>query len=206
MFPQIYPLTDITLSGLSHAEQVERLCEGGATLIQLREKNLPTLEFYRQAGVALTVARQRGAHIIVNDRVDIALALGADGVHLGQDDLPPDAARWLLGESAIIGLSTHNAHQAQEAAKLPVNYLAIGPIFSTVTKIDSTPEVGLDGLRAVRQLVGALPLVAIGGITEFNAREVIEAGADAVAVVSALVADPNQIASRTRLLFRSLSS
>jgi thiamine-phosphate pyrophosphorylase len=206
MFPQIYPLTDITLSGLSHAEQVERLCEGGATLIQLREKNLPTLEFYRQAGVALTVARQRGAHIIVNDRVDIALALGADGVHLGQDDLPPDAARRLLGESAIIGLSTHNAHQAQEAAKLPVNYLAIGPIFSTVTKIDSTPEVGLDGLRAVRQLVGALPLVAIGGITEFNAREVIEAGADAVAVVSALVADPNQIASRTRLLFRSLSS
>jgi len=206
MFPQIYPLTDITLSGLSHAEQVKRLCEGGATLIQLREKNLPTMEFYRQAGAALTVARKCGARLIVNDRVDIALALRADGVHLGQDDLPPEAARRVLGERAIIGFSTHNADQARQAAKLPVNYLAIGPIFTTSTKADTAPEVGLDGLRAVRQLVGTLPLVAIGGITEFNAREVIEAGADSVALVSALLAVPNRIASRTRLLFRSLSN
>jgi thiamine-phosphate pyrophosphorylase len=206
MFPQIYPLTDIALSGLSHAEQVERLCDGGATLIQLREKNLPTLEFYRQAGDALTVARQHGARVIVNDRVDIALALGADGVHLGQNDFPPEAARRLLGEQVIIGFSTHNADQARQAVKLPVNYIAIGPIFSTRTKADPSPEVGLDGLRAVRQIVGALPLIAIGGITEFNAQRVIEAGADAVALVSALLADPNQIADRTRLLFRSLSS
>ena len=206
MFPQIYPLTDIALSGLSHAEQVERLCDGGATLIQLREKNLPTLEFYRQAKAALTVARQRGARVIVNDRVDIALALGADGVHLGQDDLPPEAARRLLGEPAIIGFSTHNADQARQAIKLPVNYLAIGPIFRTRTKANPSPEVGLDGLRAVRQIVGSLPLVAIGGITEFNAQEVIEAGADAVALVSALLMDPHQIAERTRLLSRSLSS
>jgi thiamine-phosphate pyrophosphorylase len=110
-----------------------------------------------------------------------------------------------LGERAIIGFSTHNADQARQAAKLPVNYLAIGPIFTTSTKADTAPEVGLDGLRAVRQLVGTLPLVAIGGITEFNAREVIEAGADAVALVSALLAVPNRIASRTRLLFRSLA-
>ena len=206
MFPQIYPLTDIALSGLSHAEQVERLCDGGATLIQLREKNLPTLEFYRQAKAALTVARRRGARVIVNDRVDIALALGADGVHLGQDDLPPEAARRLLVEPAIIGFSTHNADQARQAVKLPVNYLAIGPIFSTRTKASPSPEVGLDGLRAIRQIVGSLPLVAIGGITEFNAQEVIEAGADAVALVSALLTFPNQITERTRLLFRSLSS
>jgi thiamine-phosphate pyrophosphorylase len=206
MFPQIYPLTDIALSGLSHAEQVERLCDGGATLIQLREKNLPTLEFYRQAKAALTVARQRGARVIVNDRVDIALALGADGVHLGQDDLPPEAARRLLGEPAIIGFSTHNADQARQAIKLPVNYLAIGPIFRTRTKANPSPEVGLDGLRAVRQIVGSLALVAIGGITEFNAQEVIEAGADAVALVSALLTDPHQIAERTRLLSRFLSS
>jgi len=206
MFPQIYPLTDIALSGLSHAEQVERLCDGGATLIQLREKNLPTLEFYRQAKAALTVARQRGARVLVNDRVDIALALGADGVHLGQDDLPPEAARRLLVEPAIIGFSTHNADQARQAVKLPVNYLAIGPIFSTRTKASPGPEVGLDGLRAIRQIVGSLPLVAIGGITELNAQEVIEAGADAVALVSALLTDPHQITERTRLLFRSLSS
>jgi thiamine-phosphate pyrophosphorylase len=206
MFPQIYPLTDIALSGLSHAEQVERLCDGGATLIQLREKNLPTLEFYRQAKAALTVARRRGARVIVNDRVDIALALGADGVHLGQDDLPPEAARRLLVEPAIIGFSTHNADQARQAVKLPVNYLAIGPIFSTRTKASPSPEVGLDGLRAIRQIVGSLPLVAIGGITEFNARAVIEAGADAVALVSALLTDPHQITERTRLLCRSLSS
>jgi thiamine-phosphate pyrophosphorylase len=206
MFPQIYPLTDIALSGLSHAEQVERLCDGGATLIQLREKNLPTLEFYGQARAALTVARQRGARVIVNDRVDIALALGADGVHLGQYDLPPEAARRLLGERAIIGFSTHDADQARQAVKLPVNYLAIGPIFSTQTKANPSPEVGLDGLRAVRQIVGSLPLVAIGGITEFNAQEVIEAGADAVALVSALLTQPHQITERTRLLFRSLSS
>ncbi|MDX6713440.1 MAG: thiamine-phosphate pyrophosphorylase [Blastocatellia bacterium] len=206
MFPQIYPLTDIALSGLSHAEQVERLCDGGATLIQLREKNLPTLEFYGQARAALTVARQRGARVIVNDRVDIALALGADGVHLGQDDLPPEAARRLLGERAIIGFSTHDADQARQAVKLPVNYLAIGPIFNTQTKANPSPEVGLDGLRAVRQIVGSLPLVAIGGITEFNAQEVIEAGADAVALVSALLTHPHQITERTRLLFRSLSS
>ncbi len=205
MFPQIYPLTDIALSGLSHAEQVERLCDGGATLIQLREKNLLTREFYWQASAALTVARQRGARVIVNDRVDIALALGADGVHLGQDDLPPEAARRLLGEPAIIGLSTHNAEQAREAVKLPLNYIAVGPIFSTRTKADPSPEVGLDGLRAVRQIVGSLPLVAIGGITEFNAQEVIEAGANAVALVSALLSDPNQITKRTCLFFRSIS-
>ena len=207
MFPQLpplYALTDVALSGLSHAEQVERLSEGGASLVQLREKNLPALDFYRQARAALVLARERGVRVIINDRVDLCLALGADGVHLGQEDIPPEAARRLLGKRAIIGLSTHNVEQAREGLKRDVSYLAIGPVFKTATKLDTSPEVGLEGIQAVRSIVGALPLVAIGGINETNAREVIQAGADAVAVIHALVAGPGQITTRTRLFLNSL--
>lgn len=204
--PQLYALTDAALSGLSHAEQVERLIDGGATLIQLREKDLRPLEFYRQAKAALRMARRRGARIIINDRVDLALALQADGVHLGQDDLPPDAARRLLGENAIIGLSTHNADQARQAVTFPVDYVAIGPVFSTANKLDPAREVGLEGVWAVRNAVGAMPLVAIGGITEANARQVIDAGADAVAVISALLSRPEETIIRTRLLLQTLEA
>ena len=132
--PKLYPITDRRLSGLSHAEQVARLCEGGARLVQLREKHLSPREFYREAEDALRVARGRGAKLIINDRADIALALGADGVHLGQDDMPPEAARALLGEGAIIGFSTHGLEQSVAAARLPVDYVAIGPVFATSSK------------------------------------------------------------------------
>ena len=202
--PQLYPLTDAALSGLSHAEQVERLIDGGATLIQLREKDLSPIEFYSQAKAALRVARKRGVRIIINDRVDLALSLRADGVHLGQDDLPPDVARRLLGENAIIGLSTHNVEQAREAVNSPVTYLAIGPVFSTSTKRDTASEVGLEGIRAVRRAVGTMPLVAIGGIAEDNARQVIDAGADAVALIGALLSRPEQTVMRTRRMFQTL--
>src|SRR5438128_8166236 len=119
---KLYPVTDVRLSGLSHSDQVVRLGQGGATLVQLREKNLSPREFCEQAEAALRVARERGVRIVINDRVDLALALKADGVHLGQDDLPPREARRLLGDSAIIGFSTHNIEQARYAAKLPVDY------------------------------------------------------------------------------------
>jgi len=204
--PRLYPLTDAALSGLSHAEQVESLINGGATLIQLREKDLSPMEFYRQAKAALRVARQRRVRIIINDRVDLALALGADGVHLGQSDLPPHAARRLLGGNAIIGLSTHSADQACKAVTFPVNYLAIGPVFNTVTKRDTALEVGLEGVRAVRSAIGAMPLVAIGGITEANARQVIDAGADAVALISALLSRPEETIIRTRRIFQTLAT
>jgi len=141
--------------------------------------------------------------LIVNDRVDLAEAVGADGVHLGQDDLPPEAARRLLGPDAVIGYSTHNVEQALAASKLPISYLAIGPIFQTTSKTDTSPVLGLDCLRAVRRAIGALPLVAIGGITHANARSVIEAGADSVAVISALMSDPARIAEATRALVYS---
>ncbi len=202
--PRIYPITDVQLSGLSHAEQVELLSQGGATLIQLREKRLSALEFYEQARVTVDVAARRGVQLIINDRVDIALAVGAHGVHLGQDDMPPDAARKLLGPNAVIGYSTHTIEQAIAATKLPIDYLAIGPIFATTTKCDTAPVLGIEGLRAVRQAIGAFPLVAIGGISHANARDVISAGADSVAVISALLSDAGRIPEATRSLLQDL--
>ena len=202
--PRIYPLTDVQLSGLPHAEQVKLLSLGGATLIQLREKRLSALQFYEQAKAAVATARETGAQLIVNDRVDVALAAGAKGVHLGQDDLPPEAARRLIGNEAVIGYSTHNVEQAQKALTLPIDYIAIGPIFETATKSDTSPTLGLDGLKAVRKIVGSVPIVAIGGVSHANARAVIEAGADAVAIISALLSDPDRIIEATRTLLQSL--
>jgi thiamine-phosphate pyrophosphorylase len=202
--PRVYPLTDVQMSGLSHAQQVQLLSAGGATLVQLREKQMPAREFYEHARAAVEVARRSRVTLIVNDRVDIALAANAHGVHLGQDDMPPDAARQLLGDEAIIGYSTHNIEQATKALSLPIDYLAIGPIFATSTKTDTSPVLGLDGLRAVRKAIGAVPLVAIGGISLTNARGVIEAGADSVAVISALFSDPRQISHTIRAFIRAL--
>jgi thiamine-phosphate pyrophosphorylase len=201
---RLYPLTDRRLSGLSHAEQVSQLSEAGAPLLQLREKSLSPLDFYLEAEAALRVARERGTKIIINDRVDIALALKADGVHLGQEDLPPEAARRLLGPEAIIGFSTHNLDQARLAAKMPVDYIAIGPIFATSTKATSDSAIGLEELRLVRQAVGTIPLAAIGGITLENSQDVVSAGADAIAAVSDIWIPTGQAASQTRRLLRHL--
>lgn len=202
--PKLYPITDAWLSGLSHAEQVRRLSAGGATFIQLREKHLVPREFYREAEEALRVARSCGVRLIINDRVDIALALKADGVHLGQDDLPPTLARKLLGEDAIIGFSTHTVEQAMEAARLPVDYIAIGPVFETTSKENPDEVVGLEGLRRVRRAVGKIPLVAIGGIKRENIRETLAAGADSVAVISLLLAGQAEIEDRTREILSRL--
>jgi len=163
---------------------------------------MPAVEFYEQARVAVAVAEREGVQLIVNDRVDLALAIGAHGVHLGQDDIPPEAARRLLGPEAIIGYSTHTVEQASAALTLPIDYIAIGPIFQTATKTDTSPVLGVEGLRAVRQAIGDLPLVAIGGITRTNAAEVIQAGADSIAVISALLSDPVEITDRTRTLLQ----
>jgi thiamine-phosphate pyrophosphorylase len=205
--PKLYPITDRQLSGLSHAEQVARLIEGGAAFVQLREKRLSPREFYREAEEALKVARAGGAKVIINDRADIALALGADGVHLGQDDMPPEAARALLGEGAVVGFSTHSVEQAVAAARLPVDYVAVGPIFETKSKDKPDPQVGLEGLRRVREAVGvSVKIVAIGGVTRENAPYVLAAGADSVAVISALLRpeDPSEITRLTRRFLASL--
>lgn len=183
---RLYPLTDRKLSGLSHAEQVAELSDCGVTLVQLREKNLSPLEFYSEATEAIDIAQIRGIKIIINDRVDLTLALKADGVHLGQDDLPVEVARRILGPKSIIGLSTHNLEQAQVAAGMSVDYIAIGPIFQTNTKQGPDPPVGLSGLRLVRKAIGHIPLVAIGGITGKNSKDVLDAGADSISVISDL--------------------
>ena len=202
MFPavKVYPITDVRLTGLSHAEQVTLLIQGGATLIQLREKDLSPREFFHQARAALAVARAHEVRIIINDRVDIALALHADGVHLGQDDMPPHAAREILGGEALIGYSTHNLSQAISASTLPIDYLAIGPVFPTSSKSKPDPVVGLAGVTEVRGTVGQLPLVAIGGITAENIESVLKAGADCVAVIASVLANPLSIASNTERL------
>jgi thiamine-phosphate pyrophosphorylase len=194
--PKIYPITDCVISGLSHAEQVERLTAGGASLIQLREKRASPLEFYREALEAMSTARKLGVQIIINDRVDIAIAVNADGVHLGQDDLPPDRARALLGTERVIGFSTHSLQQALEADSAPVDYIAIGPIFQTSTKERPDPIVGLEAVSEVRRQI-TKPIVAIGGITLHTARSVVDAGADSLAVISDLLSAGN-ITARTR--------
>ena len=188
-FPKIYPVTDVRLSGLSHTEQVKRLAAAGASLIQLREKHAPARDFFEDARSALDIAREHGTKLLINDRVDIAVALGADGVHLGQEDLPPDAARRLIGYGAIIGYSTHTIEQVRAAVRLPVDYIAFGPIFPTETKADPDEVVGLRQLAEVRDAIPETPLIAIGGINADNILDVLLAGADSAAVISAVISE-----------------
>ncbi len=191
--PKIYPITDVSITKLSHLEQVKQLIHGGAKLIQLREKNNSPKEFYEAAKVVMDFVRNTDVKIIINDRVDIALAVKADGVHLGQDDLPPVYARNILGKNAIVGFSTHSVAQAVEAIKFPINYVAIGPIFDTTTKENPDATIGIKGLKTVRQAIGNFPLVAIGGINVENFSSIIENGADSAAIISAILKPSYQI-------------
>jgi len=199
--PRIYPITDTRISGLSHLEQVKQLIAGGATLIQLREKHASPREFYEQALECVAYARPLGARIIINDRIDIAMMSDADGVHLGQEDMPPDVARQILGAQKLIGYSTHSVDQAIAAAAFAVNYIAIGPIFETHTKGRPDPVVALNGISDVRRAVGDTPLVAIGGIRMATVGDVLAAGADSAAIISDILADADGITAATRQLF-----
>ena len=201
--PRLYPITDVTLGHRSHAEQIEQIALGGATLVQVRDKSSSPRDFYEAALDAATVARRLGLVLIINDRVDIAVAVGADGVHLGQDDLPPDRARSLMGPNRIIGYSTHTLEQAAEATSLPIDYLAFGPVFETSTKENPDTVVGLELLEKVKKLVSK-PVVAIGGITLERAGLAIAAGADSVAVISDLYSS-GDLAGRTREFFQRLT-
>lgn len=194
--PRIYAITDTRISGLTHLEQVKRMVAGGAGWIQLRDKEASSREFYNAAVECIDYARPRGVRILINDRVDIALASQADGVHLGQDDMPPAAARTLLPMGAIIGTSTHSATQAIAAGLLPVDYVAIGPVFPTLTKENPDPVVGLAGVAAVRKALKSKPVVAIGGIQISNLAEVFAAGADSVALIGAILNDPDGVTAK----------
>jgi thiamine-phosphate pyrophosphorylase len=200
--PKVYPITDRRLSGLSHAEQVERLIDGGATLIQLRDKESSPKTFFEEAEAALQIAQRHNVKLIINDRVDIAMALEADGVHLGQSDLPVDAARGLLKPGLIIGISTHNLAQAEAALSQPVDYVAFGPIFRPISKSDHEPIVGLNQLTEVKRILIDMPLVAIGGITLEKVDDVLAAGTDSVALISALLSEPEKIGQKLRKMLK----
>lgn len=161
---------------------------GGTTLLQLRNKQGSARDFLAQAR-AIREAIGAGARLILNDRADLCLAADWDGVHLGQQDLSPDAARAILGNARLVGVSTHSPEQVRAAERPDVDYIAIGPVYPTRSKEQPDPVIGLDGVRAARALTRK-PLVAIGGITLENCRAVFDAGADSLAVISELVNTP----------------
>lgn len=180
-------------------EVVAQAVAGGVTCVQLREKACSTRQFLDEALVLKTLLQPLGVPLIINDRVDIALAVGADGVHLGQTDMPICHARRLLGPSCLIGISAESVEHAIEAEQQGADYIGISPVFSTPTKTDTAPALGLEGIRRIREQV-RIPLVGIGGINLTNARQVLAAGADGIAVVSAIMAaeSPRQAAEAIR--------
>ncbi len=192
--PRLYAILDAsrfpdTPALLSVAEELQA---GGVTLLQYRNKLGNARRILADArGLKLQLGN--AVRLILNDRADLCVIAGFDGVHVGQEDLSPDGARRMIGSDAILGVSTHSPEQLQEADSTSANYLAIGPVFGTSSKENPDPVVGLDGVRQARVLT-TKPLVAIGGITRENARAVIEAGADAVAVISDLLREPRKSA------------
>ena len=194
----VYLVTDRLLSrGREVVDVVLAAVRGGATVVQLREKESSARETLELGRALLERLRPLGVPLIVNDRVDLALALGADGVHVGQGDLPPEVARRLLGPDALVGLSITGAEDLHTLDPAVVDYAGVGPIFPTGSKADATPALGLKELARLRRLL-PVPVVAIGGICAANAAAVIAAGADGVSVVSAICsADDCEVAAST---------
>jgi thiamine-phosphate pyrophosphorylase len=181
--PPLYAILDPEQTkGRAAETALPELLEGGIQWLQLRAKTMPPRDFLELACAARRRTHSSGCRLIVNDRVDIALACAADGVHLGQEDLPLYAARKLMGER-IIGISTHDVEQATEAEAGGADYIGFGPIFGTATKETGYSARGLEMLQQIREAVG-IPIVAIGGITEGNVNEVWQAGADSAAIIS----------------------
>jgi thiamine-phosphate pyrophosphorylase len=193
----LYLVTDRGLArGRAILEIVTAAVDGGVTVVQLREKDCSTLDFIEQALTIKEFLKNRGVPFIINDRIDVAQAVNADGVHLGQTDMPLEMAKRILGNSMMIGISVESLADAIEAEKGGADYLGVSPIYTTPTKIDTAPALGLEGLKKIREAV-KLPLVGIGGLNRENSAEVIRSGADGVAVVSAIVAadDPQAAAN-----------
>jgi thiamine-phosphate pyrophosphorylase len=200
---RLYALVDPERAkGLALDELARRVAEGGATLVQLRDKHGSTRRLVEE-GRAIRSALPAGVPLLINDRVDVALAAEADGVHVGQDDMAVEDARRLLGGEAIIGLSVKTAAQANAAPLDLLDYVAIGGVFATSSKDNPEPPVGTGGLRtiaaAVRARVPGMPICAIAGIDRGNAADVIAAGADGVAVISALSMTANPTAAAREL-------
>jgi thiamine-phosphate pyrophosphorylase len=183
LLPPLYPIIDPdALLGRSPVDAARAVVAGGGRLIQLRVKDRPSAETLAVAEALRAITSSAGAKLVINDRVDVALAVGADAVHLGADDLPVDVARRLLGPHVLIGRSTHSLDEAIAAVSAGADYIGFGPMFSTTTKVLTYAPQGLERLRCIRARVG-IPIVAIGGITQETAPAVLAAGANAAAMI-----------------------
>jgi thiamine-phosphate pyrophosphorylase len=191
LLPRVYPIIDtaaLARLGVTPVDAAAAMLEGGARILQFRHKGFWSRDIFAHAERISELCRQAGATFVVNDRADYAMILHA-ALHLGQDDLMPADARKVVGDAALIGFSTHNAEQMRAAANEPADYVAFGPVFSTASKEQPDPTVGLERLRTIRALTDR-PLVAIGGITMETAHACWEAGADSVAVIAGLLPSP----------------
>jgi thiamine-phosphate pyrophosphorylase len=187
--PRLYTIIDtvmLKMHGLEIAHFADQLRAAGVELLQYRDKDGAPQEILRGAAAIREVFDGTECRLIMNDRADLAVLAGWDGVHVGQEDLSPEDARRVIGPARWVGVSTHTDEQVRTANLSCADYIAVGPVFATGTKLDTAPVVGLEGIRRARALT-AKPMVAIGGITRENARSVIDAGADSVAVISALI-------------------
>lgn len=201
----LYLVTDRSLSLFHNQEEiVKQAIEGGTTIVQLREKDCSSLEFYQYALQLKEILKDTNIPLIINDRLDIALAVDADGLHIGQSDLPYNLARKILGKDKIIGLSVETIEQAKEANLLDVDYIGLSPVFSTNTKLDINTPLGLEGINKIASFTKH-PTVAIGGINTTNTKEIIQSGADGIAVVSAIVSSkkPKEAAQQLSQLVKN---
>lgn len=195
----LYLVTDRPLSrGRPTTEIVKAAIAGGVTCVQLREKNCATREFIDEAHAIKALLGDKNIPLIINDRLDVALAVDADGVHLGQDDMHISDARKIAGNSLIIGISAESIDDAVQAEKAGADYIGVSPVFATLTKTDTAAPLGLEGVQEIRKRID-IPIVGIGGINHSNAASVISAGADGIAVVSAIVSADDPAASTNDL-------
>lgn len=202
----LYLVTDRDLSlGRSNLEIVASAIKGGVSCVQIREKKCPIRKYISEAKELKRLLTPHNIPLVINDRVDVAMAVQADGIHLGQTDMDITDARRIVGNEVIIGISAESLDDAIRAEKQGADYIGISPVFATPTKKDTAPPLGLKGVAEIRSRV-AIPVVGIGGINSSNARDVIEAGADGIAVVSAIVATPSPEQAARKLLQLILSA
>src|SRR6266852_9022338 len=190
VLPRLYVILDAALLTVPETEWAEKLATAGVRLLQYRNKRASARELFERSKRLSSLLIPLGVTFVVNDRADVASAAEASGVHVGQEDLRAEAARLVMGVGKLLGVSTHNLHQFKDAAATSADYLAVGPVFSTSTKANPDPVVGIEFLRRVRPLTDK-PIVAIGGITLERAAEAIQAGADSVAVISDILVAPD---------------
>lgn len=190
VLPRLYVILDAALLTIPETECAEKLAAAGVRLLQYRNKQASARELFDSAKRLSTLLIPQGVTFVVNDRADVALAAEASGVHIGQEDLAAESARSVIGEGKLLGVSTHNLEQFRTAAATSADYVAVGPVFSTSTKANPDPVVGIELIRQVRSLTDK-PIVAIGGITLERTAEVIQAGADSVAVISDILGAPD---------------